>query len=118
MVIRYILNHGYTRDHGISNHGYTQNRLLIYYNELENLIGAKCRGFLTLITLKFEKDCCGAAVADFIFHLYGKFILLTCRKESKVLYIRPAITPNCFRKCQDIAIRLKILILFFSFIKI
>ena len=36
------------------------------------------------------------------------FILLTRRKATDTLYIRQAITPNCFRRCQDIAVRLQI----------
>ena len=51
-----------------------------------------------------------------LFHFISKFIFLTCRKASETLYIEQAITPTCFRRCQDIAVRLKFFyFLFFSF---
>ena len=34
-------------------------------------------------------------------------MLLTDRKAPEALYIGQAITPTCFRRCQDIAVRLK-----------
>ena len=41
------------------------------------------------------------------------YILLTCRKMSEALYIGQAITPTCFRRCQEIAVRLKFFIFCF-----
>ena len=46
-----------------------------------------------------------------------KFILLTGRKATEALYIGHAITPICFRKCLNIAVRLKFYILFLIFHK-
>ena len=40
------------------------------------------------------------------FHFISIFMLLTCRKPSVALYIGQAITPTCFRKCQNIVVRL------------
>ena len=52
----------------------------------------------------------------FIFSI-SIFILLTRRKATETLYIGQAVTPTCFRRCQDIAVRLKFFILVFQFYK-
>ena len=49
-------------------------------------------------------------------HFISIFIFLTHRKAQ---YTRQAITPTCFRRCHDIAFRLKCFICFlFSFLEI
>ena len=54
----------------------------------------------------------------FFLHFTSIFILLIRRKATEVRYIGQAITPTCFRRCQDIAVRWKLFIWFFNFIEI
>ena len=42
-----------------------------------------------------------------LFYFVFIFILLTRMKATETLYIGQAITLACFRRCQDIAVRLK-----------
>ena len=49
----------------------------------------------------------------FLFYFISIFIFLNCRKASKTLYTRQAVTPTCFRGYQDIVVRLKCFILDF-----
>ena len=58
------------------------------------------------------KPCLSKLLQSDIFLIF-KFILLTPRKATEALYIRQEIMPTCFRRCQDIAVRLKFFILFY-----
>ena len=51
------------------------------------------------------------------FHFISIFILMTRRKVREMLMHRANNSPTCFQRCQDIAVRLKFLIWFSSFIE-
>ena len=48
-----------------------------------------------------------AEFGDFLFiYIIFVFIPVTRWKATEALYVGQAITPTCFRRCQDIAVRL------------
>ena len=59
---------------------------------------------LNVITIYWIQKSLTFESIFFIFIFISIFILLTRRKATEALYIGYAITPTCFRRCQDIAV--------------